>query len=79
LAAVAADTGEAAQAWDGNAEKLVAEIGATAFIAYFSGAEFSRGPPVTIRVGKPHLRALIARRFSGALSRAYGEFFLEGA
>jgi len=39
----------------------------------------ARRPQVTMRVGKPHLRALIARRYSGALGRAYGEFFVEGA
>jgi uncharacterized protein YdaU (DUF1376 family) len=72
------DDSEAARAWDGKAAPLVAEIGAALFTAYFAGTEFAPGPPVLIRVAKPHLRALIARRFSGALKRCYGEFNLEG-
>ena len=76
-AALAASAEEAARAWDGAAAPLVAEIGAVSFMAWFAAAEFSRGPPALIRVGKPHLAALIAQRFSGALTRAYGEFSLE--
>jgi uncharacterized protein YdaU (DUF1376 family) len=77
-APAAADDGEAALGWNGQAAPLVAEIGAALFTAYFAGTEFAPGPPVAIRVAKPHLRALIARRFSGALKRCYGEFSLEG-
>jgi len=71
------DPQAAAAAWDGQAAGLVAEIGAAAFNAYFARCEFSPGPPAVIRVGKPHLRALIGKRFSGALKRAFGEFSLE--
>jgi uncharacterized protein YdaU (DUF1376 family) len=64
--------------WAGRAAPLVEAVGAAAFQAYFAGADFQPGPPVTLIVAKPHLRALIARKFSGALKRVYGEFQLEG-
>ena len=71
------DADAAMRAWEGQAAPLVEEIGAPGFAAYFAGAGFERGPPARIIVPKPHLRALIARRFSGALTRAYGEYSLE--
>ena len=71
------DADAAMRAWDGHAAPLVAEIGAPGFGAYFANTRFERGPPARIIVPKPHLRALIARRFAGALTRAYGEFSLE--
>ena len=69
----------ASRAWDGRAAKLVADIGAASFSAYFGAAIFSPGPPARIVIAKPHLRALIEQRFSGALRRALGEFTLEAS
>jgi uncharacterized protein YdaU (DUF1376 family) len=63
--------------WDGAAVKLAAEIGAASFQSYFAHAQFSRGPPARLGVGKAHLRDLIARKYSGALTRLFGEFVLE--
>jgi hypothetical protein len=71
------DADAAMRAWDGHAAPLVEEIGAPGFGAYFANARFERGPPARIIVPKPHLRALIERRFTGALTRAFGEFSLE--
>ena len=78
-AAPVADEAAASNAWNGHAQKLVAEIGAASFAAWFGNAEFSPGPPALIRVGKPHLKELIAKRFTGALKRAFGEFILEAS
>jgi uncharacterized protein YdaU (DUF1376 family) len=79
VAAPAASDSEMRQAWSGCAAPLVAEIGAAVFQAYFGEAAFAQGPPARITVGAPYLRDLIARKFSPAIRRAFGEFELEVA
>ena len=66
-------------AWDGEAGKLVAEIGVASFQAFFAGAQFQPGPPARIVVAKAHMRDLIARKFSAPLKRVFCEFELEVA
>jgi uncharacterized protein YdaU (DUF1376 family) len=68
-----------AGAWNGRAAPLVAEIGAAQFQAYFGEARFTPGPPARVTVNALYLRDLIERKFSGALSRALGQFELEVA
>ncbi len=73
------DGDTAAQAWAGRAAPLVAEIGAAQFAAWFSGAQFSSGPPARIQVAGEFKRKWIVEHFGAALARCYGETILEAA
>ena len=83
LPAAQADAGAAAQAWEGRAAPLVAEIGAAQFAAWFSSANFSPGdaPLVAARitVAGEFKRKWIAEHFGAALRRCYGEVVVETA
>ncbi len=63
--------------WGGNAEALVEAIGAAKFQAWFAGAEFEAGPPVTITVEKPFAAEWIQRHFMSELRRLYGTVEVE--
>ena len=63
--------------WGGNAERLVEAIGAAKFQAWFSGATFDAGPPVTITVHKPFAASWIKSHYDGDLRRVFGEVRVE--
>jgi uncharacterized protein YdaU (DUF1376 family) len=65
--------------WNGCAARLIGEIGAAQFKAYFGNARFDAGPPPRIGLKGAFLRDLVERKCSGALGRALGEFVLEVA
>jgi hypothetical protein len=69
----------AADAWEGRAAPLVAEIGAAQFAAWFSSANFSPGPPARIGAAGEFKRKWIAEHFGAALRRCFGEVVVETA
>ena len=73
----AADEGEARAAWDGQAARLVDEIGAAVFAAWFAGTSFQPGPPARITVPGEFRRKWIADHFGAALGRCYGDCAVE--
>ena len=71
------DASGLAAEWGGKARLLVAAIGAAQFAAWFSGSEFSDGPPATITVEKPFAAEWIKGHFSADLRRLFGEVKVE--
>lgn len=67
------------EAWDGRAAPLVAEIGAAQFAAWFSGANFSPGPPARIQTASEARRKWIREHFETQLRRCFGDFVVEVA
>jgi hypothetical protein len=63
--------------WDGRAAALVAAIGPAKFAAWFSGSEFSPGPPQLLRVGKAFVAEWIRGHYAGDLNRLYGDIKIE--
>jgi hypothetical protein len=63
--------------WGGHAAPLVEAIGAAKFQAWFSGATFAPGPPVTIKVEKPFAAEWIRGHYSADLRRLFGDVRVE--
>ncbi|HJR56679.1 MAG TPA: YdaU family protein [Rhizomicrobium sp.] len=78
-AAPPADEAGAKAAWDGRAARLVEEIGAVKFLAWFGEADFTPGPPAVITVKRKFQKNWIANNYEAPLRRAFGEFELRSA
>jgi hypothetical protein len=63
--------------WGGKADALVQAIGPAKFQAWFAGAHFDPGPPVTLRVEKLFAAEWIRGHYAGDLKRLFGEFKVE--
>ena len=79
LSTGAEDAGAAADAWDGRAAPLVAEIGAGQFAAWFAGSKLETGPPARLTVAGEFRRKWIAEHFGAALWRCFGDVVVEAA
>lgn len=61
-----------ANAWEGKAAHLVAEIGQAAFAIWFEGSRVEKGPPVVIHVKRILQRDYIAQHYLPKLERLFG-------
>ena len=65
--------------WDGKAAPLVAEIGGTKFLAWFSEATFEAGPPAKLIFEKQFQANWVSQYFEKQLRAALGEFSISVA
>lgn len=59
--------------WDGKADKLIREIGASSFSAYFGNARYECGPPAKVIVQSPFMVSTIERKYRFVLARCLGD------
>jgi hypothetical protein len=60
--------------WNGQAGRLIAQIGEASFTAWFAPCEIDDGPPVTIITDREFRRDWIMNHFAGQLRSAFGAF-----